>query len=84
MPDTPDPKLHPANPEDLEFTLAHALQFDGKKRFKHAGGLMAKITAQHLLEQLRLSGYVILQKQPSKRHTGDDFGLYAPPTHPAD
>jgi hypothetical protein len=38
----PDEKLIAATPEDLEWTLTHALQFDGRKHFKSSSEYMAK------------------------------------------
>jgi hypothetical protein len=57
-------KLTPATPEELEFAISHALRFDGRKQFKASGELMAKITAAHLAEQLRRSGFVIMKQPP--------------------
>ncbi len=58
----PDEKLIAATPEDLEWTLTHALQFDGRKHFKSSSEYMAKITAAHLAECLRKSGFVIMKR----------------------
>ncbi len=75
MPD--DRPLTPADPADLEHTLAHALQFDGRKRFKVSGEMMAKITAAHLVECLKQSGYVVMKRPPVRPHSyspGKDRG----------
>ena len=53
--------LCPADPAALEQALAHALQFDGRKAFRTSGEMMAKITAAHLAEQLRLAGLVVMR-----------------------
>jgi hypothetical protein len=54
--------LTPASPEDLARSLAHALQFNGKKRYRASGGAMAEITADHLVKHLQMCGYVFLSK----------------------
>ncbi len=74
MADTPK-TLRPATTDELEQALAHALRFDGRKAFKLSGESMAKITAAHLAEQLRQSGFVVMKKPPSPMHT--DAGHYA-------
>jgi hypothetical protein len=61
-----DDPLTPAAPDDLVQALAHALQFDGRRPFKVSGEMMARITAAHLVECLRKSGYIIM-KRPAGR-----------------
>jgi hypothetical protein len=69
MPD-PDPAtLRPVNPADFEQTLAHALQFDGRRAFRRADTMMAAIAAAHVAECLRRAGYVILQKPPAAQYS---------------
>ena len=58
----PDEKLLPTDPADVAHTLRHALLFDGRKRFDGSRDAMAKITAAHLLEALRLSGFVVMKR----------------------
>ena len=53
-------KLIPANSDDLAHSLAHALQFDGKKRYRASGEAMPKITARHLVEHLETCGFVFM------------------------
>ncbi len=62
-------KLRPAAPDEIEQALAHALQFDGRKAFKMSGEMMAKITAAHLVECLRRSGFVIMKAPAAPAHT---------------
>ncbi len=62
MPD--EPKLMPAKQEDLREALAFALTFDGRKRFRHADELTARITAEHLVRHLELAGFVVLRRPP--------------------
>jgi len=61
-------------PADLEQALAHALQFDGRKAFRVSGEMMAKITAAHLVEQLKLAGFVVMRKPPAPRHEAPYLG----------
>ena len=63
MPD--DRPLTPADPAELEYALAHALQFDGRRQFKLSGESMAKITAAHLARSLAQSGFVVMRKPAS-------------------
>jgi hypothetical protein len=74
MPAEPQ-SLRPASPDELKQALAHALRFDGRKAFKLSGESMAKITAAHLAECLRQSGFVVMKKPPAPMHT--DAGHYA-------
>ena len=46
-------RLTPADPDELAWTLTHALQFDGRRHFKVSGEMMAKITAEHLAKCLK-------------------------------
>ncbi len=64
MPD-PDEKLLPSDPADVAFAIRHALLFDKRRRFDASRGAMADITAAHLLEALRQSGFVVM-KRPVK------------------
>ena len=57
-------KLRPVDRDDLRHTLEFALSFDGKKKFRHAEGLAARITADHLARHLERCGYVIMQRPP--------------------
>ncbi len=59
------PKLIPAKPEDLRDALAFALTFDGRKRFRQADELTARIAAEHLVRHLELSGFVVLRRPPA-------------------
>jgi len=40
----------PAKPDDIAQALAHALQFDGRKRTHRADEIMARIVAEQLVE----------------------------------
>ncbi len=67
--------LRPVEVAEIEQALAHALQFDGRRHFRASGEMMARITAAHLVEQLRQAGFVILKKPPAAMHS-------APPMNP--
>jgi hypothetical protein len=67
MPETQN--LRPADPDDFRQALAHALQFDGRKRSHHADGLAARIAADHLAKHLEQSGFVIMKKLPRAAHS---------------
>jgi hypothetical protein len=58
------PQLRPATAEEIEQTLAFALQFHGRKRVHHGDELMARITAERLVEHLERSGFVVMKKPP--------------------
>ncbi len=59
-----DEKLTPATPEDVEHALSFALRFSGRKRIRQGDELMARITAERLVEHLRLSGFVVMKRPP--------------------
>ena len=68
-PDTPvcradSRQLRTAEPEDVVQSLAFALRYRGRKRNDSASEAMANITALHLFEHLRQSGFVWMVKQP--------------------
>jgi hypothetical protein len=66
------PALLPAETDELECAIAHALQFDGRKQFRLSGEMMAKITAAHLVECLRRGGFVILKQAPGRSHAAPE------------
>jgi hypothetical protein len=64
---TDDPgKLSPADPDELRLAISLALQQDGRRRFRHSDGLMAKLVADHLVRYLEVRNCVIMQK-PRRR-----------------
>jgi hypothetical protein len=75
MPDTPD--LIPAAPDDIQQTLAFALGFDGRKRFRRADDMMAVITARHLIEHLDRCGFVLMKRRDSGLGHTSDIGKAA-------
>ena len=62
MADPDDEKLLPTDPAEVAWTLGHALLFDGRRRFDAGRDQMATITAAHLLEALRASGFVVMKR----------------------
>src|SRR5689334_3255953 len=64
-----DRDLRPTDDDEVLFSLSFALQNDGKKRFKHANEIAAKIVARHLLEYLKQSNYVIMKGPPRQGHS---------------
>ncbi len=67
-------RLKVADPEDLKFSIAFGLRFNGRKRIRHADDHMASIAADYLVKHLEASGYVILQKPPLGPHRAPDYG----------
>jgi hypothetical protein len=67
MPDEIAP-LAPADLDDLRSALAFALTFDGRRRFRHADELAARISAEHLARHLELAGFVVMKKPPRAGH----------------
>ena len=50
--------LHPATAAELEETLSFALRYAGRKRVHTADDVMARVTAERLVQALERSGYV--------------------------
>src|SRR5271169_4357836 len=57
-------QLTPAKPDDIAEAIAHALQFDGRKRTHRSDEIMARIVAEHLVEALEGAGGAIMQRPP--------------------
>jgi hypothetical protein len=62
MPDTPH--LRPATPDEIADTLSFALRYLGRKRVHHADDMMARITAERLVQHLEASGFVVMKGKP--------------------
>jgi len=60
-----DPKLTPATRDDLIQALAHALEFQGRRRARGDDGLMANIVAERLADFLEQSRFVVMRKSPA-------------------
>jgi hypothetical protein len=68
----------PAKPDDIAQALAHALQFDGRKRTSRADEIMARIAAAQLVEALERAGFVIMQRPPIAGGAAIRFGARDP------
>ena len=55
-------ELRPASTQEIEESLCFALRFAGRKRVHHADEVMARITAERLVQHLERSGYVLMKK----------------------
>jgi hypothetical protein len=64
----PDPKLTPAEPNDLAQTLSFALRFEGKRRYTDTDRFAADIIADRLIRHLDRAGYVVMKKTPLGGH----------------
>lgn len=60
-----DDDLSPATREELISSLSFALRFTGRKRTHHADDFMARIAAEHLVDHLARSGFVVRKRPPS-------------------
>jgi hypothetical protein len=69
MPDDPAPQLRRADPDELRLTLSWALRRDGRRRFPHGSELMANLVADHLIQALEQSNYVVMQRPGRTRHS---------------
>jgi hypothetical protein len=58
----------PATRAELTQSLSFALRFNGRKRVHDADEIMARITAERLVEHLERSGYVVMHKPPLGPH----------------
>ena len=63
MPD--EPPLRPATSDEIADALSFALQYQGRKRVHHADSMMARITADRLVQRLRVSGFVLMKGAPA-------------------
>lgn len=54
--------LHPATAAELEETLSFALRYAGKKRVHSADDVMARVTAERLVQHLERPGYVLMRR----------------------
>jgi hypothetical protein len=67
-----EPHLRPAKREEIADALSFALRFDGRRPFTQSVNLMARITADHLVEHLERCGFVLMKRPdavaPSATH----------------
>ena len=57
--------LRPAAASEIEENLSFALRYAGKRRVHHADDVMARITAERLVQHLQQSRFVILKRPPT-------------------
>ncbi len=62
MNDDDKPGLRPATTREIEESLSFALRYAGRKRVHHADEMMARITAERLVQHLEKSGYVLMRR----------------------
>src|SRR4051794_25014698 len=60
MSQTPD--LRAATVDELVETLSFALRYEGRRRVRHADEMMARITADRLVQHLEAVGFVVMHK----------------------
>ena len=66
MPADDPQRLRPATPDEVAETLSFALRYEGRRRVHHADDLMARITAERLVEHLARSGFVPMGRPPAR------------------
>lgn len=66
MADEEKPTLLPATDDELKDSLSFGLRFAGRRRLHIADDLMARIAAEHLVQHLQRSGYVVMKKRPAE------------------
>jgi hypothetical protein len=59
----PTPWAHGSD-EDILFTIAHALRYEGRKVTRQADQLVARVAAERILERLKRA-YIITPKPPA-------------------
>ncbi len=69
----PKDTLSPATIEELRESLAFALRFEGRKRVHHADEMMARITAERLIQHLERSGYVVMRRPAAAAPSTKNF-----------
>jgi hypothetical protein len=87
MPDTPS--IRPATSDEIADALSFALRYQGRKRVHHADDMMARITADRLVQHLEASGFVLMKGPPRGAPTtaqmppsrGSDYRI-RPPKRP--
>ena len=61
--------LRPATPDEIADALSFALRYRGRKRVHHADDMMARITAERLVQRMEASGFVVMKGQPARAPT---------------
>ena len=62
MPDAPSLRL--ATADEIADALSFAMRYQGRKRVHHADDMMARITAERLVQHLEASGFVLMKGPP--------------------
>ena len=62
MTDDDERTLHPATVAELEDSLLFALRYAGRKRVHTADDVMARVTAERLVQHLQRCGYVLMRR----------------------
>ena len=75
-----DSPLQRASAAEIAEALSVALRYEGRKRVHHADEMMARITAERLVEHLTRSGFVLMKAPAGRLHSAP----YAKPTEPPD
>ena len=71
MPANEDPPLRPADRPTLLLTLSFALRHDRRAVRQERENLIARLAAEHVLDHLERSNYVVMQKPAVPAHTAD-------------
>ncbi len=79
-----DETLTLATASDVAHSLAFALRYDGRRRVHDAAETMSMIVAKRLVEHLKISGFVIMQRPPVRgaAHLGSSGGPVDPAKMP--
>jgi hypothetical protein len=64
-----DKHLRQATAEEVAESISFALRYDGRKRVSHADEIMARITAERLVQHLRGSGFVVMRQAGAQAPT---------------
>ena len=54
--------LHPTTAAELEETLSFALRYAGRRRVHTADEVMARVTAERLVQHLERAGFVLMRR----------------------
>lgn len=63
------PVLRPATAQELEESLCFALRYARRVRVQQADKVMARITAERLVQHLEPSGFVLMRRPMRRRPT---------------
>ena len=66
---TDDAHLTAATAAEIAESLSFGLLYNGRKRVHDADSMMARITAQRLVEHLERAGFVLMKRPPTQPHS---------------